>query len=692
MLDPTARLLDACEAASARLTIMAELGEYFWLQQHEPKLADAMQAQWVEAIGRGHGVELHLHLSWLPELGARFDGRDYHWPQDYLKADDYPGDLTALIGRCKAALEAAIRPVRPEYAVTCFRAGAYQVQPWRRLHDALVANGILCDTSVFAGGVSAERGYDFRLAWSEHQPYLASPWDAQLLAPPGEGRVLELPVFTPERGRRWLFDGDEGPHVARRLAESRHAARPSPRAGAGRAPSRVSGWLWGGEAGPDARRGLNRLLPRRLAQALVGAPSEPPLARDYFVMIGHSKGDLRFAELERALTALRDMNVRFVTLSEMAARARADLERRSAEGAASAARGPGSEARESALRRARCEGLARAVWRRAPWDRDRVLEIVGDRDLPGRAAVEMPWTQAQRLAEGDRGGALTPLPCAAEAFDLVHAGELLALQPAVDAALAEIGRVLREGGALVCAIPSDARNPTRARADRLWKASPHDVALRLAAAGFVNLEMDERDGYRELGLPPDPSADDRVMLVRAWKRAAPTTRLERALEAMAWVYRRLDPRQAQASNDPRTILHGGFAWCAGYNVVLARLLQREGYSVTWVTMEAEGHPRGRGPAATDSHEVLELSIEGSRYVLDPTANTCHPHPLAELLARPELAGPKASQDERYRERGYELYDTAFWYSRVVRYCLRSEPDRDPCVFRPVAGRAQHEPR
>ncbi len=228
VLDPTRRLLDVCDESGARLTIMAEVGEYLWLREHDAPVATAMEEQWRDALRRGHDVQLHLHVSWLPELGARIEAGIWSGPQDYLRAADYEGDLVALIGRCKRALEQALEPVDPGYRVTCFRAGAYQVQPFKRLHDALVANDILCDTSVFAGGLSSERGYDFRLAFSEHQPYLASPYDPQLVAPGDEARIVEIPVFTHVRGQRWLLDGDEGPRSAQRFLQSRHTRAPRP--------------------------------------------------------------------------------------------------------------------------------------------------------------------------------------------------------------------------------------------------------------------------------------------------------------------------------------------------------------------------------------------------------------------------------------------------------------------------------
>ena len=218
VFSPTHRLLDAADSAGVPVTLMAELGEYFWLAENEPRLARHMDDQWRDAVTRGHDVQLHLHPSWLPETGATCVDGEWSWNARYAKAAAYPGDLDALIERCKARLEDVLRPVDPSYAVTCFRAGAYQAQPFRRLAMALAAAGILCDSSVYAGGVSDERGYDYSDAYSERQPYFASPWDPQLRAAPAEDVIVELPVTT-LRGSRLMLDGEDLP--ARRTAACR---------------------------------------------------------------------------------------------------------------------------------------------------------------------------------------------------------------------------------------------------------------------------------------------------------------------------------------------------------------------------------------------------------------------------------------------------------------------------------------
>ncbi len=130
----------------------------------------------------------------------------------------------------------------------------------------------------------------------------------------------------------------------------------------------------------------------------------------------------------------------------------------------------------------------------------------------------------------------------------------------------------------------------------------------------------------------------------------------------------------------------GFAFCWGYVVALGDILQREGFSLKWLTMLANDHPRGRGKHSTDSHEVLLVQLDGREHILDAMANTHIPHSFADVLKQPSLAKPKVDPDKRYQERGYHLYDTEFWYSNVARYAIRKNPKQKIFFWRRVDGR------
>jgi SAM-dependent methyltransferase len=693
---PADSFLRLAEKEEVTLTLMAEAGEYLWLREHDAAVAARMERQWQDALRRGHDVQLHLHPAWLPELGARRDGTAWSWDLSKAKADDYPGDLTARLAMCKTALESVLRPVDRSYRVTVFRAGGYQAQPFARLHDALVACGIGADSSVHAGGVSAERGYDYRLAFSRHQPYFAGRYDPQLLAPPDESDVVELPLFAWRPGERWSLDGPEGARCADRLLR-----RLEEEAGGWtstesyRRLKRLRAWLRGRYA--RLRRlqpFVNRLLPRRLAHLLADYPAASQAAHEYYVMIGHTKGEHDFEAIGAGVRRLRrECGVEFVSMTTMARLAREDLES-----------APHRTPRESAVWQVRREHPAimgserneeqsRRLQEWIPLDRDRVLDLgCGAGYWTATITRRFPWMQvegidygaeflskARRDHGGDRArflrGDIARLPFRDGRFDCVYADNTLEHAFSVTATLGEIHRVLRGGGALVAALPSDARNPDRSCDNHTWKTAPHDVATRLLAAGFRDVVLEEVDTFRRLGMPPYPPARDRMMYVRAWKRSGDTPGLDRAREAMDWVYRHLDPERPSQGNDPVAILAGGHAWCWGYALVLGEILRREGCEVRWLSMLARDHPRGRGPQGIDSHEVVLAVCDGMEILLDPMSNVVIPHRLGEVLRRPELAAPRPDPDDRYTARGYSLYSTDFWYRRVFKYALRSDPRR-----------------
>ncbi len=640
---PAAALLDAADAAEIPVTLFAELGEYFWLDENRPELARRMEDQWRDAVRRGHDVQLHLHPDWLPETGAACVDGDWRWDARYAKADDYPGDLDEVIRRCVDRLEIVLRPVDPTYEVTCFRAGAYRAQPFRRLSSALTAAGVRCDSSVYAGGVSTDRGYDYSHAWSDRQPYFASPWDPQLPAVPAEEQIVELPVCVVGRSRVML-DGPDGAKLEGRILSAFRRGRTSERrrlrATAGLAAGR------GYRALTRAHRGLSLLLPKALTGLVSEIGAGPATGHDYAVAIGHTKGDLRPTDVIESARRLRDHGIEVVRMTELAALAGRELLDRPRPA------GPGPRLDERVLRHAR---------RLIPLDRERLLA------LDGSAAV-LPWARVTNSAPTS-----LPLAFPEAAFDCIDAGDALVRADDVDRLLRELHRVLAEGGALVAAVPSDARNPARRLEQHTWKTVPHDVEARLADAGFVDISVREIDVLRSLGASPYPPGNDRVSLVRAWRRTEPATQLTRVQEAMDWLYEKITPGASPVSNDPITVISSGTALCGGYAISLFELLRREGFDARIVEMETKGHPRGRGPEGVDTHVVVQARVDGRPMMLDPMANTIIPHALRELLHDPSLAPGRRVPDERHRSRGYELYDSAFWYGRVTRYRLSSGP-------------------
>lgn len=690
VFQPTERLFELFEKTGVAATFFAEMGEYFWLCANKPEIAQRMEEQWRQAVSRGHDVQLHLHSCWLPETGAALADGNWHWDWSKAKADSYPGDLTTLIGRCKQALEAAIRPVRADYSVTCFRAGAYQAQPFERLSRALVANGIICDSSVFPNGKSSERDFDYSHPYTRGQPYFADPFDPQLRATPSEEEIIELPIFTPELGRRWFIDGNEGRRLADRLIRyESEMSRPFSivRTRAMLRVRQAANTLYSWAA--PYRKFVNRVLPRRVAHALIAHHNPVQTGDLCYVAIGHTKADLELPELERNLVELMNvLNVEYVTISDMARTARAHLwaGRRKTAGEEIAYQ----VKRETpvVLGEARNDQQSFHLQEMIPLDIERVLDFgCGAGCWSARIAELYPWVEvtgvdagAEFITKAKRSyadkrvkfevGDFENLSYADATFDCVYADNTLEHSFDLERAFSEIRRVLRPGGSLVAAVPADGLNPDEDCDNHTWKTVHSQVAHRLERAGFSNFILQQVDTYRELGMPPYLPSLDQMLYVRAWKLDGGDDPLKRALRAMDWVYHHVSPCQPNLSLDPAKIISDGYAYCIGYAIALGGLLKREGYSVTWVTMLADGHPRGSGPRRTDSHQVIEVNIKGQRYILDPMANTCIPHSLDQLLLKPQLADDYANRDDRCKERGYDLYNTSFWYERVARFAIR----------------------
>ena len=546
------------------------------------------------------------------------------------RTDDHP-DLIGLIGSLKRTLEEILQPVDPSYEALAFRAGGYEAQPFRRIAEALRANGVWCDCSVYHGGRRPGQYHHYSHLVDTHQPWFASQTDPQLQAPPAERGIVELPVATFGRNDRWTFDAEEGARFGERLVAAIEAERT---AGLSTELERVLArgreLAGAGYRTMQARSPLvNRVLPRRFVHALIAPPRPRLVQDDFYVAIGHSKTDLDIPAIRSQIRVLREAGVEIVRLSEMATLAREQLEGHVATAAASK-RGPvrlaagygvpapalapvvaaAREAddghasfgeREADDGHAFCGEVDAAHARRSrariPLDRTRLLDLGCEQGAgSARIASEHPWMRvtgvdrhagaiatARELHSSARvdfaAADFNALPFPDGAFDCVYAEDSLRRTLDVDATLAEARRVLGEGGVLVAAIPPDAYGAGPAGEHDTWRTSATDVRERLEHAGFLDIAIEEIDTY-PLGDAPRPPALDRMLYVRAWRRAAPLAHVERIDALRRWTHERLDPTRPADSSDPVEVLRAGYAQAVGMTLVLGESLAREGYNAS----------------------------------------------------------------------------------------------------------------
>jgi len=165
VIEPTNRLLSICDKHGAKMTIMFEVGEYWAFEQYASQLRknlgyspyEQMKRQAIDAIRRGHDVQLHLHPQWI---GANYDQGLWQLCDSYWRLADLPGGLgsksqiTSITGALhagKETLENMIKPVKADYECVCFRAGGFYAQPSENIISAMKKVGLRADSSVVKG-------------------------------------------------------------------------------------------------------------------------------------------------------------------------------------------------------------------------------------------------------------------------------------------------------------------------------------------------------------------------------------------------------------------------------------------------------------------------------------------------------------------------------------------------------------
>ncbi len=318
---PTEHLLQFAKKEDIKLSFMVEMGEYYWLKENNKKIADRMEDQWKCIIRQSHDVQIHLHIAWLPECGAKYDekNKSWFWNKKFQRIHEYPGDIIELLTRCKNDLERILKPINPKYQAIVFRAGQYQIQPFSLISNTFIKAGLIADTSVWRGGYRIDHHYDFRNAFSETQVYPAKLNNINSFAPQGEQSILELPISS-FHGKRLIFDGAKGSFLIRLICEYIKRKRTNLiRYQYAHVPvylERIIQKLFGYKEINSCLvtfydRVLNKLFPPN--KFLYSFPES-------FIATSHTKQILYFEEISKFISFIRNEfhTIKFTTISELA--------------------------------------------------------------------------------------------------------------------------------------------------------------------------------------------------------------------------------------------------------------------------------------------------------------------------------------------------------------------------------------
>jgi len=328
VIQPTKRLLSICDGHGAKMTIMFEVGEYWAFEQYDGWLredlgyspCEQMRNQAIEAIKRGHDVQLHLHPQWI---GAEYGLGVWRLCDSYWRLADLPDGLgsgehvTSITGALcmgKRTLESMIKPAKADYECVCFRAGGFYAQPSRNIISAMKRAGLRADSSVVKG---YKTNTPFEVDYSHVEIDKAVWWttDIELTTEgkPGEN-IIELCVSSRMEPYWKSFKKTKLRAALKRWRIERASHRNDT---AGKNISSV----------PDCRTVLKRLLRKHSSKfdfcklssndMLKRIEEHAKYPQQPIVVIGHSKDFVNDREFSRFLASLRRKDdVSFQTISE----------------------------------------------------------------------------------------------------------------------------------------------------------------------------------------------------------------------------------------------------------------------------------------------------------------------------------------------------------------------------------------
>jgi hypothetical protein len=210
IIQPTSRLLSICDKHDAKMTIFFEVGEYWAFKQYDSQLrkdlgyspCEQMKKQAIDAIRRGHDIQLHLHPQWI---SAEYVNSRWKLCNSYWRLADLPDGLgninqiTSITGALytgKQTLENMIKSEKADYECTCFRAGGFYAQPSQNIINAMKQIGLTADSSVVKGyRINSPFEVDYSFVETEKIVWWTTDKELTEEGVPGEN-VIELSVSS----------------------------------------------------------------------------------------------------------------------------------------------------------------------------------------------------------------------------------------------------------------------------------------------------------------------------------------------------------------------------------------------------------------------------------------------------------------------------------------------------------------
>lgn len=157
MLEPTEDLFNIAIEKSVFYTFFVDVGFLIKAEEY-PELSEDLnhvKFQVKQMIELGHDVQLHIHPHW-----EKAEWNNGSWEMNvngaYKLSDFEENEIVLIVKKYKAYLDNLIGR-----KTTTFRAGGWCIQPFSKLKDVFIDEGISVDSSVFPGAYLQTDDYYF---------------------------------------------------------------------------------------------------------------------------------------------------------------------------------------------------------------------------------------------------------------------------------------------------------------------------------------------------------------------------------------------------------------------------------------------------------------------------------------------------------------------------------------------------
>ncbi|WP_193165112.1 polysaccharide deacetylase family protein [Microbulbifer hainanensis] len=193
MIGATERLLAVLDEYEAKAVFFVDACYLLRLREYSclfPRLKHdyrqlVRQIQKMES--EGHQIQLHIHPHWADSY---YNGIRWEMVTRRYRLHDWRHEeVLQIVSRATAELNRHL--VNPVFA---FRAGGWCIQPFERVREALVENGIYVDSTVFAGGRSQSDTHSFDFSAAPARD--SWQFDGDPCVPEEGGCFTEIPISS----------------------------------------------------------------------------------------------------------------------------------------------------------------------------------------------------------------------------------------------------------------------------------------------------------------------------------------------------------------------------------------------------------------------------------------------------------------------------------------------------------------